>query len=209
VPELEARGHRTVAPDLPFEDETAGAEAWSQTVVAAIESTAGADENVVVVGHSMAGLCLPVIASRCAVRRMVFLAAQVPVPGRVYLEYLAENPDAVTFDFDAGGTPGPAGMSWEAARQNFYQDLDEASARRAFERLRPTPLIPFTEICPIDRWPNVPSTCIVMTDDRSVGRDWARRTAQGRMHADLIELPGGHSPFYARPVELAEVLVAL
>ena len=178
-------------------------------MVAAIEATAGADEDVVVVGHSMAGLCLPVIASMCAVRRMVFLAAQVPVPGRVYLEHLAENADAVTFDFDAGGTPGPAGMSWEAARQNFYQDLDDTTARRAFERLRPTPLIPFTETCPIDRWPDVPSTFIVMTDDRSVGRDWARRTAQERIHADLIELPGGHSPFYARPVELAEVLVGL
>jgi hypothetical protein len=131
----------------------------------------------------------------------------VPVPGRVYGEYLAEHPDAVVFD--AGrGTPGPSGLSWEAASEGFYGDCDEDVARRAYERLRPTPLVVFTEPCPIDVWPSVPSTSIVMHDDRAVGPDWSRRAAK-RIGADLVELDGSHSPFYSRPDELADVLVAI
>jgi hypothetical protein len=140
---------------------------------------------------------------------MVFLGAMVPVPGRVYSEYLAEQPGAITFDADVGGPPGPAGLSWEVVRHNFYHDCDEALARAAFERLRHTEMTVFTERCPIDRWPDVPSTYILMTDDRAVGQEWSRRVARERIHADLIELEGSHSPFYSRPVELADVLAKL
>ena len=210
VPELEARGHRVVAPDLPLEDETAGAEAWARTVIDAIDDVAGpGDGDVVLVGHSMGGMCVPIVASRRPVRRMVFLAAMVPAPGRVYAEYLAENPDAITLDFNVEGTPGPIGMSWEAARNGFYHDCDEQLARRAFERLRPTALTVFSERCPLATWPDTASTYILMRDDRAVGPAWSRRVALDRIDADLIEMDGSHSPFFTRPVELADLLVTL
>jgi pimeloyl-ACP methyl ester carboxylesterase len=99
-------------------------------------------------------------------------------------------------------------MSWETVRQNFYGDCGEEVARGAFARLRSQALTVFTERCPLDEWPSVPSTYILMTGDRSVGNAWSRSAAQ-RIGADLIELPGSHSPFYSRPAELAEVLVKL
>jgi pimeloyl-ACP methyl ester carboxylesterase len=148
-----------------------------------------------------------VVASLRLVQRMVFLGALVPVPGRTHAEDLAGNPDAVVFDADRG-TPGPSGLSWEAAQYGFYADCDESTARRAYERLRPTPLVVFTEPCPIDAWPDVPSTYIVMSDDRAVGPAWSRRAAT-MIGADLIELDGSHSPFYSRPAELADVLASL
>jgi len=47
---------------------------------------------------------------------------------------------------------------------------------------------------------------ITMPRDR-VGRDDLGRTvARERLAADLVELPGSHSPFYSRPAELAEIL---
>ena len=210
VPELEARGHRTVAPDLPFEDPEAGAAEWARTVIEAIDAVAPGDDDVVVVGHSLAGLAVPVIASWRPVRRMVFLGAMVPVPGQVYADYLATQPDAVTFQADVGADEDEPGvLPWRAAREGFYQDCPEPVARRAWERLRPQGFTVFTEQCPIDTWPEVPSTYILMTDDRAVGPDWSRRVAQERIGADLIELPGSHSPFYSRPAELAETLSRL
>jgi pimeloyl-ACP methyl ester carboxylesterase len=206
VPELERRGHASVAPDLPFEDDTAGAREWAQVVVDAIDLAAPSGD-VVVVGHSMGGLSVPVVASLRPVTRMVFLGALVPTPGTTHAEDLADNPDAVVFDASLG-TPGPSGISWEAARNGFYADCDEATARRAYERLRPTPLVVFTEPCPVEVWPEVPATYILMRDDRAVGPAWSRRAA-ARIGADLIELDGSHSPFYSRPAELADHLVGL
>lgn len=204
VPELEARGHRTVAPDLPTTEDRAGAASCAEVVVSAL----GDAGDVVVVGHSLGGMCVPVVASMRPVRRMVFLGAMVPVPGRVYGEYLAENPGALTFTLVPGTEPGPAGLSWETARHNFYGDCGEEVARRAFAGLRPQAMTVFSERCPLDEWPAVPSTYILMTGDRAVGNDWSR-SAAARIGADLVELAGSHSPFYSRPAELADVLVGL
>jgi len=210
VPELEARGHRAVAPDLPIDDELAGAEIWAQTVVDAIAAVDDeADADVVVVGHSLGGLCVPVVATLRPVRRMVFLGALVLPPRWVLGDYLRENPGVTTVDNSVGGTPGPAGMSFEVALKFFYQDCDVQTTREAFERLRPQSIRVFTERCPLDRWPDTPSTYILMRDDRAVGPAWSRRIAREYLHADLIEIDGGHSPFYSRPVELAELLVTL
>jgi len=102
VPELERLGHSVVAPDLPIEDEAAGARAWADTVVDAL---GGVSDDVVVVGHSLGGMTVPVVASLRPVRRMVFLAAMVPVPGMVYLDYLATEPGAVTFSTATSHSP--------------------------------------------------------------------------------------------------------
>ena len=67
----------------------------------------------------------------------------------------------------------------------------------------------FSEACPLDRWPDIPSTYVVMTDDRSVNPAWSRRIANGRLGATLVELPGGHSPFYSCPDELVDVLLGV
>ena len=208
VPELQARGHESVAPDLPIEDVNAGAREWADVVVDALD---GVDDDVVVVGHSMGGMAVPVVAARRPVRRMVFLGAMVPVPGRVYAEYLAENPDAVTMPVDRNATDelGRSVVPWDNALAAFYHDCPEPLARAAWERLRPQAPTVFTERCPIDEWPDVPSSYILMTEDRSVGNEWSRRVSRERLHTEAIELPGSHSPFMSRPGVLADVLVAL
>ncbi len=211
-PELAARGHSVVAPDLPIEDPQAGAREWAETVVGAIEEVRPrGDADVVVVGHSLGGLALPLVPSMCPVRRLVFLGAMVPVPGQSYVEYLATEPGAVTFVAEPrpGDELREGSVSWLAAREGFYQDCPEPLARRAWERLRPQALTVFDERCPIDAWPEVPSTYVLMTEDRAVSPDWSRRVAKGRLGADVVELPGGHSPFYSRPAELAGVLAGL
>jgi len=57
--------------------------------------------------------------------------------------------------------------------------------------------------------PSIASTSVICTDDRIVSNDWSRRTARDRLGADVIEFPGGHSPYLSRPSDLADVLHAL
>jgi pimeloyl-ACP methyl ester carboxylesterase len=210
IPELQALGHRCSAPDLPFDDPH-GAADWADAVIASIPADAA---QVIVVGHSLGGLCLPVVATRRHVDRLVFLGAMVPVPGRSYLDVLAEEPDALG-EVDVAATisgetqwevTSESVLPYDRARAMFYADCDEETARRAWQRLRPQGFTSFTELCPISEWPAVPSTYVLMTEDASVNPEWSRRVAAGRLGAEVIELPGSHSPFYSRPRELAHVL---
>ncbi len=209
--ELARSGHQVVAPDLPVDDDSAGALEWAQVAIDAIQriGRASSSEDVVVVAHSIAGLCAPVIATHYPVDQLVFVGGVLPVPGQSFVEHLAANPDAITFPEPQAQGTGPFGLSWEAVRAGFYHDCPESLARPAFDELRHQSFTVFTERCPIDRWPETPSTYVLMRDDRAVGESWARRNAVGRIGARLVELDGGHSPFFARPAELSAVLLRL
>ena len=206
--ELVARGHDVVAPDLPVDDDAAGAVEWARVVVAAIDRVANdvEEEDVVVVGHSISGLCLPVVAALRPVRRMVFVAALVPVPGETFAAEFAANPRAVSFPAPQTTGDGPFGLTWESVRDGFYHDCPEALARKAFRTLRNQSFTVFVERCPLDQWPDVPSTYLLMKDDRALDVDWVRRIAIDRLGAAVIEMDGGHSPFFAHPIELSNVL---
>lgn len=209
--ELHRLGHRSVAPDLPVDDDAAGAEEWARVAAAAIDQvTIDADcaADIIVVAHSISGLALPVLAAMRPMRRMVFVGGLLPVPGVTFAEHIADNRDAVIFPQPEAGGSGPFGMTWESVRAGFYHDCPEDLAQSAFAEMRSQSFTIFLEQSPLAEWPDTPSTYILLRDDRAVGASWARRNAY-RIGAQLIELDGGHSPFFARPVELAKLLADL
>jgi hypothetical protein len=142
------------------------------------------------------------------VRRLVFHGANVPVPSISYNQYLEDHQDAIVvpwerLDFD---DQGRILVSWELAREVYYPDVEESLARQAYARLLPVTASGFSEACPITSWPDVPSSYILGKDDLVNGPSWARRVSAERFGEPAIELPGGHSPFLARPDVLATTL---
>jgi len=102
-------------------------------------------------------------------------------------------------------------MTWidlDSARELFYPDCDEQTVAAAFDRLRPQSVYPFTAPFPLPEFPAVSCTSIVCTDDRLLNPEWQRRIARD-IGADVVELPGSHSPLLSRPEALAEVLLRL
>ena len=78
IPELEAHGHRVVAPDLPCEDVNAGAAEYARVVIDAGDGS----HDVIVVGHSLGGMSVPLVPARMH----VYLGAYVPQPGRALID---------------------------------------------------------------------------------------------------------------------------
>src|SRR5258708_34045724 len=76
--ELERGGHASTAVDLPCDDPDAGAERYVDEILHAIPKQA---DSVVMVGHSLAGLTIPIAASRTRPAMTVYLWAILPVPG--------------------------------------------------------------------------------------------------------------------------------
>jgi hypothetical protein len=206
--ELTARGHRAASMDLPITDPHAGSAAYAQVVGQALPA---GDDDIVLVGHSLAGVTLPIVALARPVRRTVYLCGVMRDPGRSLKECSEDGTDA---DMTPPGITGldyadDGASTWTSfadARRLMYDDVAETAARRAFERLRPQYTLWF-ETAPNDRWPDVPSTYILCAEDRIVDPTWARRTVPPRLGVDPIELPGSHSPMLSRPADLADLLV--
>jgi hypothetical protein len=212
TPELEALGHRVITMDLPCDDGSATFDDYAAVVCAAVADCSG--DDLVVVAHSLAGLSVPLVAAQRRVRRLVYLCALLPIPGMPFVQQMAEDPEMLNPDYPKGlGDKDSQGRrSWideELAHFHLFGDCDEATASAAFARLRPQALHPYLPPCSLSSYPEVETTYVVCDEDRMVNPQWSRRVARDWLEADLIELPGDHSPFYSRPRDLAEVLHSL
>jgi pimeloyl-ACP methyl ester carboxylesterase len=210
VPELEARGHGAIAVDLPCDDPEMGCAAYAERAAAAL---AGAGDDLVLVGHSMGGLTIPLVAAARPARLLVFLCALLPRPGASLIDQLRSGEEIFVPGFGASLARDDLGRShWpdEAALiATLYQDCDPADAARAYARLRPQGRPPNVEPCLLEALPAVPCASILARDDRSIAPAWSRRAARERLGVEALELEGGHSPFLSRPAELADLLTRL
>lgn len=204
--ELEQRGHTGLAVDVRMDDPALDLAGCAQAVA---EQCAHL-RSPVVVGHSIAGTFLPVVAQLTSARLMVFLCAMVPVEGSSLADQQAEDPEMVRFPYAlVVDEQGRTLATREVARAMYYSDCTEADVDAAVARLRPQ--APTVRRTPFPRggWPDVPAVSVVARDDPVVSPEWGRRVARERLGVEAVDLPGGHSPMIARPAELAGVLDAL
>jgi pimeloyl-ACP methyl ester carboxylesterase len=182
--ELESRGHEASAPDLPCDDPTAGVEQYAALI--------GPQPDAVVVGHSLAGLTVPLVEARL----VVFLAALLPVPD-VYSLALAP-------EFRTGHRDDQGRSFWAdeaSAAERLWPDLAPETQRWAFPQLRrQTPLTAH------ERLPEGPRASIVTLRDAGVRPEWQLSAAREVLNVEPHELDAGHFPMLTHPAELADFL---
>lgn len=209
TPELSSRGHRVVVMDLPSDDGSATFDDYANHVCAALGDSPG--DDLILVGHSLAGNTIPLVAARRPVRRLVYLCALLPNPGESLARQLGEDAQMLHPDYskglsekDAQGRRGWADRS--SASLHLFGDCDRETADAAIDRLRLQATHPYTQPCSLTSFPDVASTYVLCTEDQLVNPGWSRRVVPERLRADIVELPGSHSPFLSRPADLAAVL---
>lgn len=198
--ELEARGHEAVAVDLPGDDESAGLPEYADIVVEAV----GNSDDAVLVAQSLGGFTAPIAGIRAPVRELVLLNAMIPVPGETAGEWWA-NTGAQEARMDAarsGGYP----LEFDAEHY-FFHDVAPDVLLGSEGQLREETAIVFTQPCPIELWPEVPTRVLVGRDDRFFPASFQRRVARERLGKDIAVVPGGHLLALSRPVEFVEVLL--
>jgi len=211
--ELDRRGFASVTMDLPSDDPDAGVDQYADAVVAALDDV---DSPLILVGHSLGGLTIPVVASIRPVALLVYLCALLPQPGTSLVAQRATDTDMMTTRWQEEWLPQqikhPDGtVSWptELAADIFYHDCNDADIASGLAQLRPQSARPMAETTPLAAWPQIPAEYIACESDRVVNPGWSRRAAKERLGVDAHELVGGHSPFLADPGTLADCLVEL
>jgi pimeloyl-ACP methyl ester carboxylesterase len=206
-PELDGLGHRTIAMDLPVGD----ASATFADYAAAVLSSYDADAiDVVLVGHSLGAMVLPLVAAERPAVLAVSVCGVIPNVDGMPWDHAPQMGRNRAYDTVVGDDGSIVFNSLESATFTFFGDCTPADARWAFERLRPqnsTSL--WDRIYPLDRIPDTPRAAIACVDDAAITIDYSRAVTGPRLGVDLIELPGAHSPFISRPAALAVVLDGL
>ena len=187
--ELHERGHRSVAPDLPIEDDGASLIDNARTVVEAVDAIHDGGE-LFVVGQSWGGYIAPIVAQLTTADRLILVAPMVPQPG--------ETADEM---WTATGWAYPQGEG-----DAFYHDVDPALAAEAEARARGQSETTSREPWSLDAWPNVPTHVIIGRDDRFFPADWLRGVVRDRLGIEPDEIACGHTVALSRPRELVELM---
>jgi pimeloyl-ACP methyl ester carboxylesterase len=205
IPELEARGHQAIAMDLPLEELDAGATRYAEAVLQTLQD---AGDDVVLVGHSMSGLFIPIVANQRPVRQLIYLVAGIPKVGTSVNERFLEGDELDMFNrayLNKDPSPNKA-----VAMELLFHDCKPEMANWASSKLRNQASgLVFTEITPLQTMPDVGCAYILCTEDRTFTPEWSRRAARELLGVEAIALPGGHCPQLSRPVHLAEVLTSV
>jgi pimeloyl-ACP methyl ester carboxylesterase len=202
VAELQERGHRCISVDLPTDRPDASATEYAALIGAAIDDA----DRPIVVAHSASGLFLPLVPDYAQVARLVYLAAVIPVPGESFLSQVQKDPSMYRPDFRQVRPPIGAAV----AQHYLFHDCAPEVIPWAVSTLRimyaKQALI---EKSPLKKWPQLPSSYISCTEDRTINPVWWEAAARERLHIDPIQMKAGHAPNVSRPGELAEALGSL
>ncbi|MGH3248958.1 MAG: alpha/beta fold hydrolase [Trebonia sp.] len=225
IPELEKLGHEAIAIDLP-------AHGTRRDERSTIADRAGAIVEVVrkgdvLVGHSGGGFDISYAAGLIPDLPgfMIYLAAGLPIEGKTTLEATGgTTPEGDDYGSDVEvPMSDETGMSafikpnedgrlevadFDGARDFFYHDCDEQTARWAFSQLTPAPTEFLLETVHLPRFwaAQVPRAYIWCRDDRAQPHPNSRVIAD-RLGVEPLYIDGSHSPFLSRPRELAVLLV--
>ncbi len=207
LPHLEQHGLQPLAIDLPREDPTAGNVRNAELIVELLRD----HDDVLLVGHSLAGLTIPLVAAQRPLRRLVYLCALIPQPGLSGFDWI---PAAGVPVFDWGAHQvdhGDGTASWDSAKgaEMFTTGCSAADAAWATAQLGRQAWLPSTEPCPLEQLPAVPSAYIACTLDEVIAPAWQLRAPREQLGIEPVQLAAGHSPFLSQPAQLAAALAAL
>lgn len=217
IPALTARGHTARAIDLPghgadttpYTDVTL--EGYAQAILDAIDDAPIGP--VMLVGHSMAGFPISLAAEMAPekIDRLIYLCAYAPQDGRSLVEMRAEAPyqpmaeaalkteDGLAFSVDPIKAPAL-----------FYNDCPPEAVDYALPRLCLQAIKP--QATPIRLGPaygSVKRSYIRCDDDRTIPPEYQRVMTSGWPEADVHAMQTGHSPFFADPEGLADLLTRI
>lgn len=179
-----------------------------------VDVIARIDEPVTLVGHSMGGATISMVAERVPERlaALVYLCALLQPTGASPADLHANDPDSELLRaIDVAEDGSTTSIRPDAATDLFYGDCSAEDAAWAVGRLCPEPTGPAmsTIVTTQERWGSIPRAYVRCNEDRAI-----RPAEQDRMVAEVgvdvvVELAASHAPFLSRPDRLADALVDL
>jgi Alpha/beta hydrolase family len=201
--ELRARGHQTVAPDLPADDDSARLQDYADAVI----ETVGERGDLVVVGQSFGAFTAPLVADRLAARALVLVAGMVPSPGEPPKDWWENTGFQRAVDEQARRDGGLTGNADPYV--SFYHDVPRSLAEEAMSRERAHPSEAAMEApWPLGAWPDVPTKFVLCSEDRFFPPDLFRRLVPERLGVTPDEIAASHCVALSRPKELADLLAS-
>jgi len=201
--ELQARGHHTIAPDLPCDNDTASLDDYAAVVTDAVAGR----QDLVIVGQSYGAFTATLAASRLPARLLVLVAGMIPAPGERPGQWWTNTGYREAAEHQASIDGGKTGH--DDPLISFYNGVARPLALEALRRGERGESSTVSDTrWPLNAWPNVRTMFILCKDDQFFPAAYMRRLARERLGIIPDEVPGCHCVALSHPKELSDLLVS-
>ena len=215
IPLLKAQGHEVIAVNLPGHgsDVTSFANISLQSYVEAVKNAIGDRKNVVLVGHSMAGLVISQVAEEIPgqIKELVYLAAYLPKNGESLLSLAKQDADSHVGKYlQIDQAIGSALVAKDGVIDVFAADAPSQIGDYIANNIKPEPLAPLaTPVNLTDgNYGSVKKVYIHTINDHAVSYAFQNIMVKNNGHVvKEYALPSSHTPFISMPDKLAAILL--
>jgi hypothetical protein len=192
IAELEKRGfpsmllHSSVrGSDTPNEDR-------ASAIVKALQNVT---DDVVIVGISNQGNFLPLVAAARPVRRIVYVNALIPWPGKAFIEIFQTEQVAVPGSYLDRLLKASQNITDDFLKLIHSPDATEAQLKAMQERIDASPsartMVGFYEVCPLKTLPKVDNVYVSGSADDQIRPEWEQSAARRVLGVEPVVISGG------------------
>jgi pimeloyl-ACP methyl ester carboxylesterase len=223
APLLRQAGHEVITPELPGNgrDTTPASEVSLQTYVDAVGALISAHKEVVLVGHSMAGIIVSSVAEAMPknIAHLIYLAAFMLPDGASVVSFQEGQRALRTGQQQiARGAGGFLSFSEDKSFSTLNPELvpeklcntcTQSDAQLVVRHLAPQPSGPRRDPVHVTEsgWGSVPRTYIKTLQDKAVSTELQDAMIVQLPGTAVIELDSDHSPFYSDSEKLVQILL--
>ncbi len=215
TPLLKAQGEEVINVNLAGHgtDTTSFAGITFQTYVDQVKAAVGTRTNVVLVGHSFAGLVISQVAEQipAQIKKLVFLAAALPHNGDSLLSLAKQDPashigKSLTIDQQHGA----AIIAKDAVADIFAADAPVPVQEYIADHLKPEPLAPLATTVQLTEknFGSIKKVYIHTVNDHAISYPAQQYMVKNSKVDKVYTLQSSHTPFVSMPDKLAVILIA-
>jgi len=216
VPLLKAQGHEVIAVNLPGHgtDATSFTNISLQSYTEVVKNAIGDRKNVVLVGHSMAGLVISQVAEEipAQIKELVYLAAYLPQNGESLLSLAKQDPDTHIGKYlKIDEATGSAIVAKDGVIDVFAADAPAQVGEYIANNIKPEPLAPLATPVTLTngKFGSVKKVYIHTTNDHAVSFTLQKAMVKNSPVSNEYSLPSSHTPFISMPDKLAAILLTV
>jgi pimeloyl-ACP methyl ester carboxylesterase len=215
VPILKAQGNEVIAVNLPGhgKDQTSFAKINLQTYVDAVKGAIGKKNNIILIGHSMAGVVISEVAEQIPsqVKKLVYLAAYLPLSGDSLLSLSTKDSGShLGKNLIIDQEHGQGIINKDLAVDIFAADAPKNVADYIVANFKTEePLAPFADKVTLTpaNFGKIKKAYIFTIDDHAISYPYQQEMVKNSKLTKTYTLKTSHTPFISAPSELADIIL--
>lgn len=172
------------------------------------------ERESILLGHSIAGLFLPLVANAINARCEIYVSALIPRPGMSFFDQLLAGEEPFHSEWSAGyddmsRSKGPIVTHRGFLEHFLFHDCGANAVDVYWKGMEKSAEGVYMSSYPATPLRDRKRAYVVCSQDRALRPEWQRHAALEFLGIQPVEISTGHCPQLAMPKELAQLLVEL